>query len=126
MVTDAIQKADQTSIKARLDAIAVKDPARALALLDQNRSMAGVTYDNLANSYRSRAQLQTGNAKAKIPGFVAVDRYTLQIKLRQPYPQLIWVLTMPYAFVIPREAVAHYGAEFRRHPVGSRLSRNAD
>jgi ABC-type transport system substrate-binding protein len=60
-----------------------------------------------------------GDPVAKIPGFVATDRYTLQIKLRQPYPQLIWVLTMSYAFVIPHEAVEHYGVEFRSHPVGT-------
>src|ERR1017187_5432739 len=60
-----------------------------------------------------------GDPAAKIPGFVAADRYTLQIKLRQPYPQLIWVLTMSYAFVIPHEAVEHYGVEFRSHPVGT-------
>ena len=63
--------------------------------------------------------VEKGDAKAKIPGFVAVDRYTLQIKLRQPYPQLIWVLTMTYAFAIPHEAVEHYGVEFRSHPVGT-------
>ena len=60
-----------------------------------------------------------GDSTAKVPGFVATDRYTLQIKLRQPYPQLIWVLTMSYAFVIPHEAVEHYGGEFRSHPVGT-------
>ena len=63
--------------------------------------------------------VQAGDLTAKIPGFVAVDPATLQIRLRQPYPQLIWVLTMPYAFVIPHEAVEHYGVEFRRHPVGT-------
>jgi len=63
--------------------------------------------------------VQAGDLKAKIPGFVAVDASTFQIKLRQPYPQLIWVLTMPYAFVVPPEAIEHYGAEFRRHPVGT-------
>ncbi|MEI6082923.1 MAG: ABC transporter substrate-binding protein [Verrucomicrobiota bacterium] len=54
-----------------------------------------------------------------IPGFQALDKYTLQIKLHRPYPQLLWVLTMQYTFVLPREAVDFYGAEFRNHPVGT-------
>ena len=54
-----------------------------------------------------------------VAGLQAVDRYTLQIRLTQPYPQLLWVLTMPYAAAVPREAVAYYGAAFDRHPVGT-------
>ena len=63
-VADAIQKADQTAITARLNAIAVKDPARAMALLEKNRAMAGLQYDNLATAYRARADQQTGDAAA--------------------------------------------------------------
>jgi ABC-type transport system substrate-binding protein len=60
-----------------------------------------------------------GDFAAPIPGFVAPDNYTLQIKLAKPYPQLLWVLTMSYAFVVPREAVECYGDDFRGHPVGT-------
>lgn len=63
--------------------------------------------------------IEQGNPKAAIPGFVATDRHTLEIRLHQPYPQLMWVLTMSYAFVVPHEAVERYGVEFRRHPVGT-------
>lgn len=54
-----------------------------------------------------------------LPGFQATDKYTLQIRLTQPYPQLLYVLTMGYAFVVPHEAVDFYGEQFRRHPVGT-------
>lgn len=54
-----------------------------------------------------------------VPGITALDDHTLQLTLTQPYPQLLWVLAMPYAAVYPREAVDHYGAEFRNHPVGT-------
>ena len=54
-----------------------------------------------------------------VEGFKALDRYTLQVKLTRPYPQLIWILTMSYTFVVPREAVQSYGAEFLNHPVGT-------
>ena len=54
-----------------------------------------------------------------VPGLRAPDRYTLEIELTAPYPQLLWVLTMHYAAVVPREAVEHYGTEFEEHPVGT-------
>ncbi|MBU0676759.1 MAG: hypothetical protein KJ626_01465 [Verrucomicrobia bacterium] len=54
-----------------------------------------------------------------IEGLSALDRYTLQLKLKRPYPQLLWILTMHYAFAVPREAVEYYGDEFLNHPVGT-------
>lgn len=54
-----------------------------------------------------------------LPGFVAADRHTLQIKLKRPYPQLFWALAMPYTFVVPREAVDKYGEDFRSRSVGT-------
>ncbi len=55
----------------------------------------------------------------EIDGLRAIDRYTLQITLKRPFPQLLWILTMHYAAAVPREAVEYYGAEFRRRPVGT-------
>jgi ABC-type transport system substrate-binding protein len=54
-----------------------------------------------------------------IAGFEAPDRYTLRIRLMEPYPQLLWVLTMQYTFVMPREAVEFYRDDFLNHPVGT-------
>lgn len=54
-----------------------------------------------------------------VSGLKARDRYTLELRLKRPYPQLLWVLTMNYTFVVPREAVDHYGAKFVDHPVGT-------
>ncbi len=56
---------------------------------------------------------------AEIEGLRALDRYTLQFKLTRPYPQMLWILTMHYAFAVPREAVEFYGREFVNHPVGT-------
>ncbi len=55
----------------------------------------------------------------RVSGLRALDRYTLSITLTQPYPQLLWVLTMPYAAAVPHEAVDFYGREFVNHPVGT-------
>lgn len=54
-----------------------------------------------------------------VEGLRAVDRYTIEIRLVKPYPQLIYTLTMGYAGIVPREAVETYGREFGSHPVGS-------
>ena len=55
----------------------------------------------------------------EIEGLRALDRYTLQVQLKRPYPQMLWILTMQYAFAVPREAVEYYGEDFRRNPVGT-------
>ena len=54
-----------------------------------------------------------------VAGLRVVGPHELEIRLTQPYPQLPWVLAMPYAFVVPREAVEFYGSEFVNHPVGT-------
>jgi oligopeptide transport system substrate-binding protein len=54
-----------------------------------------------------------------VEGIQALDRYTVQVKLLKPYPQLIWILTMSYTFAVPREAVDYYGQEFLNHAVGT-------
>jgi len=55
----------------------------------------------------------------EIAGLKALDHYTLQIHLTEPYPQLLNVLTMHYAFVVPREAVEDPNKVFSMHPVGT-------
>jgi oligopeptide transport system substrate-binding protein len=62
---------------------------------------------------------RAGDPRAPLPGFQSLDRSTLQFRLVKPYPQLLWVLTMPYAFAVPHEAVEYYGSNFRNHPVGT-------
>jgi len=51
--------------------------------------------------------------------FVAVNDSTLRIHLKEPFIPFLGILTMPYAFVVPREAVENYGKDFREHPVGT-------
>ncbi len=55
----------------------------------------------------------------EVEGLKALDDYTLQIKLTEPYPQLLYILAMHYAFAVPREAVEFCGQEFVNHPVGT-------
>ncbi|HQQ04883.1 MAG TPA: ABC transporter substrate-binding protein [Kiritimatiellia bacterium] len=54
-----------------------------------------------------------------VAGLTAPDPHTLQITLTRPFPQLLWILAMPYAYAVPREAVEYYGENFVSHPVGT-------
>ena len=54
-----------------------------------------------------------------IEGLKALDKYTLQLTLNKPWPQLPYILAMSFCHAVPREAVAHYGQEFLNHPVGT-------
>jgi ABC-type transport system substrate-binding protein len=51
--------------------------------------------------------------------FNAIDDTTFQLKLLRPYNPILGILSMQYCSVVAKEAVAKYGNDFRRHPVGS-------
>jgi len=57
---EALLSARRDALDSQLNAMAVKDPARALAVLDKNKEIAGTKYDELSTRFRSRAQQQQG------------------------------------------------------------------
>ena len=52
-----------------------------------------------------------------VAGLRAIDDSTVQIRVKEPYPQLTWVLAMTYGSIYPPEPVAYYGADFKNHAV---------
>jgi oligopeptide transport system substrate-binding protein len=65
---------------------------------------------------------------AEISGLRALDDHTLQIQLKQPFPQFIHTLAMGFSSLVPREAAETYGRDLGTRAVGSgpfRLSRYA-
>lgn len=52
-------------------------------------------------------------------GMVILGPHEIAFHLTQPFPAFPGLLSTAYASVIPREAVEHFGPEFRRHPVGT-------
>ena len=54
-----------------------------------------------------------------IEGLKAIDDYTLQITVNEPFPQLTYTLAMGYSSFVPREAVEFYGKQIALKPVGS-------
>lgn len=57
-----------------------------------------------------------GNAQDWIK---AEDKYRLTLKLDKPFGPFLEFLTIPYTFIVPKEAVEKWGKDFRRHPVGT-------
>ena len=51
--------------------------------------------------------------------FKALNDSTLRVYLKEPFNAFLEILSMPYCFVVPREAAGHYGKDFREHPVGT-------
>jgi oligopeptide transport system substrate-binding protein len=64
------------------------------------------------------AKFRAGAAE-RVEGLQALDAYTLQITLSQPYAPFITLLGMVQAQVVPREEVQRLGADFGRRPVGA-------
>ncbi len=56
---------------------------------------------------------------ADVEGLQATGRYTFQIKLVRPFPQMLYVLAMNYAFAIPRECAEYYGKTFTNTAIGT-------
>ncbi|HUW06532.1 MAG TPA: ABC transporter substrate-binding protein [Williamwhitmania sp.] len=52
------------------------------------------------------------------PAIIAQSDTVLAIRLREPFPAFLGLLTSPYCSVVPREAIARYGRDFGHHPVG--------
>lgn len=63
-------------------------------------------------------QFMTGESR-RLEGLRAIDRYTLEITLSQPYAPFITMLGIAQPKVVPREEVERLGPEFGRHPVGT-------
>ncbi|XWN34808.1 MAG: ABC transporter substrate-binding protein [Roseivirga sp.] len=71
------------------------------------------------NAWRQRYVDAVTDYTDSVEGLQALDSHTLQIKLVRSWPQFLQVLANPQLFVVPQEAVQHYGQEFMNHPVGT-------
>jgi ABC-type transport system substrate-binding protein len=71
------------------------------------------------NEWRAKYKGKKANYADKIDGVVALDKYTLQFKLKSQYPQFLYSLAMVYSAAVPKEAVDMYGEEFLNNAVGT-------
>ena len=65
-----------------------------------------------AKDFRAGKNLHVSGLRAPSPD-------TLVIELEAPDPSFLYVLTLPGALVVPREAIAQFGSTFTEHPVGT-------
>jgi len=59
------------------------------------------------------------NDKVAENPFREVDDSTISIHLKKPFPPFLGLLTMPYCYIIPHEAIEKFGKDFGREPVGT-------
>lgn len=59
------------------------------------------------------------NAEATVNGCSAPADSVFVVHLQKPFPPFLGLLSMPYCFVVPHEAVERYGQDFGRNPVGT-------
>lgn len=55
----------------------------------------------------------------KVASFKAVNDSVFQMKLKQPFPAFLGLLTMKYCSVVPKEIVEFYKSDFRSNPIGT-------
>ena len=63
-------------------------------------------------------EFRDGRAKA-VAGLVALDRYTLQVSLKEAQRPFVQVLAVGQAKIVPRDVVEQRGDAFGAHPVGT-------
>lgn len=54
-----------------------------------------------------------------ISGITVINDSTVQFRLEKPFAPLLSLLTMPYCWIIPKEAIDFYKTDFYKHPVGT-------
>jgi len=55
----------------------------------------------------------------EVTGYIAKDDSTFQIKLKSAFGPFIYYVTLAYCYIVPKEAVEHYGKDYFQNPVGT-------
>ena len=87
---------------------------------DSTRTVKAQDFEYSFNRLADEALASPGSwVLNKVKDYTAINDSTFQIKLKQPFPAFLGLLTMKYCSVVPKEIVEHYGSEFRSHPIGT-------
>ena len=87
---------------------------------DSIRYVNASDFEYSFNRLRDKSVASPGSwVLSKVDNFSAVNDSTFQIKLKQPFPAFLGLLTMKYCSVVPKEIVEHYGNDFRSNPIGT-------
>ncbi len=87
---------------------------------DSTRAVTAEDFTYSLNRLRDEKVAAPGSwVLNKVDDFRAVNDSLFEIKLNQPFPAFIGLLTMKYCSVVPKEIVEHYGNNFRSNPIGT-------
>lgn len=87
---------------------------------DSTRSVKASDFEYSFNRLLDKKLASPGSwTLNKVAHFKAVNDTLFQIRLKQPFPAFLGLLTMKYCSVVPKEIVEHYQTEFRSHPIGT-------
>lgn len=87
---------------------------------DSTRTVVASDFEYSFNRLKDKKIASPGSwVLNKVESFSAVNDSTFQIKLKQPFPAFLGLLTMKYCSVVPKEIVEHYGSDFRSNPIGT-------
>ena len=75
-------------------------------------------YSLFSNTVKGISEFHSGIVDM-IEGIKVIDDLTVEFHLDKPFAAFLKLLATPAAYIIPREAVNHYGNDFYRHPVGT-------
>lgn len=87
---------------------------------DSTRTVIAQDFEYSLNRLRNEKIASPGSwVLNKVDDFNAINDTIFEIKLKQPFPAFIGLLTMKYCSVVPKEVAGFYGSEFRSHPIGT-------
>jgi ABC-type transport system substrate-binding protein len=87
---------------------------------DSTRTVKALDFEYSFNRLKDKSVASPGSwVLTKVDHFSALNDSTFQIKLKQPFPAFLGLLTMKYCSVVPKEIVEHYGNDFRSNPIGT-------
>jgi len=101
------------------------------AVLDRERAArkaaAGMLYNQEQDEQHAPIAVDYGAGADAFPFVREVDRYTFQVVMQHPYPQMLYWMAMPFFSPIPPEAVAFFDQPvllersliFDKNPVGT-------
>jgi ABC-type transport system substrate-binding protein len=78
-----------------------------------------VGLDEFREYTKSCRKIEEVDYARKVEGLQSPDDYTLVIKLKKPWPQIIYLLAHLPTAPIAKEAVDYYGRDIISHPVGT-------
>jgi len=72
----------------------------------------------LLDKVKGAAEFRAGTTKV-LEGIKAIDRYTVEVSLVEPFLPFISILGMAHTSIVPRDEVERLGADFGTAPVGT-------